>query len=243
MDWDNNQENHQDSHQNQRECRNGINGTNVNVNGNGGTNMLYVKVMTDEQLETLRKQIAVYAAICEQLVEMHKTLSAQQDLAGGRLGNLYCDPLMASGGHKITARQRWTPTPVQLQILERIFDQGNGTPSKQKIKEITSELSQHGQISETNVYNWFQNRRARSKRKQSAILPNSGESEVETEIESFKEKKTKPEDSQPDEDATPVSDHMYLHSPDIGIDQLVGKMESPGNCIPYWQLEQYDLFG
>uniref|UniRef100_A0A6N2M0V9 Uncharacterized protein n=1 Tax=Salix viminalis TaxID=40686 RepID=A0A6N2M0V9_SALVM len=33
------------------------------------------------QLETLRKQIAVHAAICEQLVEMHKTLSAQQDLA------------------------------------------------------------------------------------------------------------------------------------------------------------------
>lgn len=79
---------------------------------------------------------------------------------------MYCDPLGAPGGHKITARQRWTPTPMQLQILERIFDQGNGTPSKQKIKEITIELSQHGQISETNVYNWFQNRRARSKRKQ-----------------------------------------------------------------------------
>ncbi|KAI4331356.1 hypothetical protein MLD38_029548 [Melastoma candidum] len=42
----------------------------------------YVKVMTDEQLETLRKQIAVYASICEQLVEMHKNLTAQQDLAG-----------------------------------------------------------------------------------------------------------------------------------------------------------------
>lgn len=41
-----------------------------------------MKVMTDEQLETLRKQIAVYATICEQLVEMHKSLSAQQDLAG-----------------------------------------------------------------------------------------------------------------------------------------------------------------
>lgn len=50
-----------------------------NVNGNG---VLYVKVMTDEQLETLRKQIAVYATICEQLVEMHKNLTAQQDLAG-----------------------------------------------------------------------------------------------------------------------------------------------------------------
>ncbi|KAK8517693.1 hypothetical protein V6N12_016534 [Hibiscus sabdariffa] len=67
---------------------------------------------------------------------------------------------MASAGRRITTRQRWTPTPVQLQILDRIFDQETGTPSKQKIKDhITSELSQHGRISETNVYNWFQNRR------------------------------------------------------------------------------------
>ncbi|PPR89206.1 hypothetical protein GOBAR_AA31477 [Gossypium barbadense] len=154
MEWDQQQENQS---QNQRE-------DSVNLNVNNG--VMYVKVMTDEQLETLRKQIAVYASICEQLVEMHKNLTAQQDLTGGRLGNLYCDPLMTSGGHKISARQRWTPTAVQLQILERIFDEGTGTPSKQKIKEITSELSQHGPISETNVYNWFQNRRARSKRKQ-----------------------------------------------------------------------------
>ncbi|KAJ4806201.1 WUSCHEL-related homeobox 8 [Rhynchospora pubera] len=133
----------------------------------GDNNVPYMKVMTDEQMEVLRKQISIYATICEQLVEMHKSVAAQQDsLAGMRLGNLYCDPLVTPGGHKITARQRWTPTPMQLQILERIFDQGNGTPSKQKIKEITHELSQHGQISETNVYNWFQNRRARSKRKQ-----------------------------------------------------------------------------
>ncbi|KAE8695100.1 WUSCHEL related homeobox 13 isoform 2 [Hibiscus syriacus] len=48
----------------------------------------------------------------------------------GRPGNIYCDPLMASAGHKITARQRRTPTAVQFQILERIFDQGTGTPSK-----------------------------------------------------------------------------------------------------------------
>jgi hypothetical protein len=49
---------------------------------NGNVDAMYVKVMTDEQLETLRKQIAIYATICEQLVQMHKTLSAQQDLAG-----------------------------------------------------------------------------------------------------------------------------------------------------------------
>ncbi|KAG6783577.1 hypothetical protein POTOM_009233 [Populus tomentosa] len=47
---------------------------------NGGG--LGVKVMTDEQMEMLRKQISVYATICEQLVEMHKAVSAQQDFAG-----------------------------------------------------------------------------------------------------------------------------------------------------------------
>ncbi|KAE8731913.1 WUSCHEL-related homeobox 13 [Hibiscus syriacus] len=178
IEWD--QQQQQDSQpQNQRE-----------ENGNG---VIYVNAMTDEQLETLLKQIAVYASICEQLVEMHKNLTAHQNLTGGRLGNLYCDPLMTAGGHKISARQRWTPTALQLQILERIFHEGTGTPSKQKIKEISSELSQNGQISETNVYNWFQNRRARSKRKQVVAVSsnnNAAESEVETKVES---PKTKPE--------------------------------------------------
>ncbi|KAL6543497.1 hypothetical protein OROHE_010119 [Orobanche hederae] len=163
----------------------------------GGGGGIFVKVMTDEQMEVLRKQIAVYATICEQLVELHKSLTSQNDLTGMRLGNLYCDPLITSGAHKISGRQRWTPTPMQLQILERIFDQGIGTPSKQKIKEITTELSQHGQISETNVYNWFQNRRARSKRKQHTTSANNAESEVETEVESPNEKKTKPDECQP----------------------------------------------
>lgn len=100
---------------------------------------------------------------------------------------------MTPAGHKISSRQRWTPTCMQLQILESIFDQGNGTPSKHKIKDITAELSQHGQISETNVYNWFQNRRARSKRKQQNRLSNNNpaEAEAEAEGESAKDKKTK----------------------------------------------------
>ncbi|KAL8229291.1 hypothetical protein R6Q57_014191 [Mikania cordata] len=131
-------------------------------NNNGG---MFVKVMTDDKMEVLRKQIAIYATICEQLVDLHKSLTSHHDLAGVRLGNIYNDPLVTSGGLKFSGRPRWTPTPVQLQILEGLFDQ-DGTPSKQKIKEITSELSQHGQIYERNVCNWFQNRRARSKRKQ-----------------------------------------------------------------------------
>lgn len=80
MEWDNQQQpnNHHSSN---------LQGIDVNggsgaaaVGGGGGG--MYVKVMTDEQLETLRKQIAIYATICERLVEMHKTLTAQQDLAG-----------------------------------------------------------------------------------------------------------------------------------------------------------------
>ncbi|KAF8405553.1 hypothetical protein HHK36_010460 [Tetracentron sinense] len=176
--------------------------------------------MTDEQLELLRRQISAYAAICDKLVEMHKAITAQQDLAavavpGMRLGNLYCDSLMTSAGHKITARQRWTPTPVQLQVLERIFEQGNGTPSKQKIKEITSDLMQHGQISETNVYNWFQNRRARSKRKQLGAVPNSAESEVETDIESPEEMKAKPENIHSHDDPAARAEELCFQSPEI----------------------------
>ncbi|XP_010266207.1 PREDICTED: WUSCHEL-related homeobox 8 isoform X2 [Nelumbo nucifera] len=226
--------------------------------------VMYVKVMTDEQMELLRKQISIYATICEQLVEMHKAITAQQDLAGMRLGNLYCDPLMASSGHKITARQRWTPTPIQLQILERIFDQGNGTPSKQKIKEITSELTQHGQISETNVYNWFQNRRARSKRKQQVSIPNNAESEVETEVESPKEKKTKPENIHFHENQAQKAEDLCFQSAEIsselhsldphptkmeatfpldGIDHLIRKMEVPGSYNPYRQGEGYNMIG
>ncbi|KAB2015600.1 hypothetical protein ES319_D08G036800v1 [Gossypium barbadense] len=148
------------------------------------------KVMTDEQVEELRKQIVAYSAISEQLAELHKSMSTHHNFTGIRVGNLYCDPISASVGHKITARQRWTPTALQLQILENIYEQGTGTPSKQKIKEIASELAQHGQISETNVYNWFQNRRARSKRKlQSSTDSVNAETDMST-----KEKRTKPVD-------------------------------------------------
>ncbi|GLT26911.1 hypothetical protein SLA2020_019490 [Shorea laevis] len=246
MEWENQE------HQENQSRRDG--GVDVNVNNGGG--VMYVKVMTDEQLETLRKQIAVYASICEQLVEMHKNLTAQQDLAGGRLGNFYCDPLLTSAGHKITARQRWTPTPVQLQILERIFDQGTGTPSKQKIKEITSELCQHGQISETNVYNWFQNRRARSKRKQLVASSNNAESEVETEVESPNEKKTvpKPENLHLQQNSAPRAEDLCFQSPEIPSDlhflgvlsnprdgHLNGKMGMPGGYNLYDQAEDYGM--
>ncbi|KAE9586671.1 putative transcription factor homeobox-WOX family [Lupinus albus] len=218
--------------------------SNNNNNGIGGSNNLYMKVMSDEQMEELRQQISVYGTICDQLVQMHNSITSQQDLVGLRLGSLYCDPMMGCSGHKISARQRWTPTPLQLQLLERIFDEGNGTPTKQKIKDITNELGQHGPISETNVYNWFQNRRARSKRKQLAPTSinninnnnNNAEPEAETELDSPKQKKTTPQSFQLQpydyDNSSPHS--LYIHSPDIGFDQLMSKIEVSGCYSSYF---------
>ncbi|KAJ7555281.1 hypothetical protein O6H91_05G029900 [Diphasiastrum complanatum] len=147
------------------------------------------QVMTDVQMELLRRQISVYSTICHQLLEMHKaSLSQQTAFAGYALGqHVPYDQVLCL--QKSTSRQRWTPSPSQLHVLEKLFDQGHGTPSKQRIKEIASELSQHGQISETNVYNWFQNRKARAKRKQQQVLHIDGASEAETETESLQDKK------------------------------------------------------
>ncbi|KAH0887169.1 hypothetical protein HID58_063265, partial [Brassica napus] len=127
------------------------------------------RVMTEEQMEILSKQIAIYAAICRQLVSLHESFSSKLPLSSGvdPTGGGYFDSMGASPStYKISHRHRWTPTSMQLQILESIYEEGSGTPKPQRIEEITLELSQHGQVMDKNVYNWFQNRRARSKRKQ-----------------------------------------------------------------------------
>ncbi|KAI9201034.1 hypothetical protein LWI28_017020 [Acer negundo] len=214
---------------------------------NGAVEGLYAKVMTDEQMELLRKQIAVYAMICEQLVDMHKSFSAQYDIAGMRLGNPYLDPFMSSGGQKFTTRQRWTPTPVQLQILERVYDECSGNPGKQKILDMTTELAHHGQISETNVYNWFQNRRARIKRKQSGVPSNTTESEAKKHVMS--KKYTTPESIQSFENPTAriTENNIYFQSPNIGMEQIIGKMDVAGMVysppLPHWQMDRYDMLG
>ncbi|KAK1301859.1 WUSCHEL-related homeobox 8 [Acorus calamus] len=101
----------------------------INVNngdGEGGVNGgLVYPVMTEEQIQILRHQIVAYTIISEQLVQMYKSSIAQQHFFGMEIGNPSCDPSMALGASKISSRrQRWAPTPVQLQILENFGMRG-----------------------------------------------------------------------------------------------------------------------
>lgn len=47
-------------------------------------------VMTVEQMEILRKQIAIYAVICGQLVSLHESLSSKFPLSSGTTWK-HCD--------------------------------------------------------------------------------------------------------------------------------------------------------
>uniref|UniRef100_M8CAP8 Uncharacterized protein n=1 Tax=Aegilops tauschii TaxID=37682 RepID=M8CAP8_AEGTA len=47
--------------------------------GDAGEVLGYVKVMTNDPMEALQKQISIYATICEQLVEMHRAFTEHQD--------------------------------------------------------------------------------------------------------------------------------------------------------------------
>jgi hypothetical protein len=72
--------------------------------------------------------------------------------------------LMSRGG-----KHRWAPAEAQKAALDRVYNElGGATPSKARIKELVAELSRHGPVTESNIYNWFQNKKARSKRKSAA---------------------------------------------------------------------------
>ncbi|XP_008809129.1 WUSCHEL-related homeobox 8-like [Phoenix dactylifera] len=150
-----------------------------------------VKVMTDEQEEALRRQISASRAIRESLLESYRRIASEYlSQHGTRIGNPSTDPLKSTEGCKRSNRkQRWSATPTQTLILDKIYHSGKVSPNKEEIKWITSELSQHGEITVSNVYNWFQNRKTREKRKRVDELVHKIKSEVEPGAESSNGKK------------------------------------------------------
>ncbi|KAK7251996.1 hypothetical protein RIF29_35654 [Crotalaria pallida] len=60
---------------------------------------------------------------------------------------------------------RWSPTPVQLLVLEELYRQGTKTPTSEQIQQIASQLRQFGKIEGKNVFYWFQNHKARERQK------------------------------------------------------------------------------
>jgi len=153
--------------------------------------------MTERQLYAFRQQIAAYAHICQQLLQITTVNATQQtdrqravrrDVPGTEEMRTTPTPTGAGtewgrnagtnairiegGGHrggrgedKSQRGPRWSGTPKHYEILENLFLAGEQPPVRERLREVTEMLSQHGYIQESNVYNWFQNRRSREKKK------------------------------------------------------------------------------
>ncbi|XP_047156006.1 WUSCHEL-related homeobox 6-like [Vigna umbellata] len=83
-----------------------------------------------------------------------------------RVGNAAEEGTNNTGSHVQSQQStRWSPTPVQLLVLEELYRQGTKTPSAEQIQQIASQLRQFGKIEGKNVFYWFQNHKARERQK------------------------------------------------------------------------------
>ncbi|EXB53960.1 WUSCHEL-related homeobox 1 [Morus notabilis] len=74
---------------------------------------------------------------------------------------------------------RWSPTPEQLMALQELYRRGTRTPTAQQIQEITAKLRRFGKIEGKNVFYWFQNHKARDKKKQRLKVDQSRRLKIE----------------------------------------------------------------
>ena len=145
--------------------------------------------MTERQLYAFRQQIAAYAHICQQLlqvtsVQAHQQTAHQKKQSASAIAQR--PQVLSSAAHKTPGEHgssgggrgadknargvRWTGTPKHYEILEQMFQNGQAPPVREELTRITAELAKHGTIAESNVYNWFQNRRSREKKLQAQAL-------------------------------------------------------------------------
>uniref|UniRef100_A0ACD5VJI2 Uncharacterized protein n=1 Tax=Avena sativa TaxID=4498 RepID=A0ACD5VJI2_AVESA len=68
-------------------------------------------------------------------------------------------------GRSTETKPRWNPRPEQIRILEALFNSGMMNPPRDEIPRIRMRLQEYGQVGDSNVFYWFQNRKSRSKNK------------------------------------------------------------------------------
>ena len=147
--------------------------------------------MTEQQKYALRQQIASYAHICQQLLQLTHE-AALRDLQMSARGEYDRHATHASsayprekqpkkekphkerktpasifsntGVYSVPGKVRWQRTTAQLERLEQLFAIDTTTPRGEKLKQVTEELSALGPIQECNVFNWFQNKKSRLKK-------------------------------------------------------------------------------
>ena len=64
-----------------------------------------------------------------------------------------------------TRNSRWNPTAAHLIALEEKYRCGIRTPTTDQIQQITSQLRRFGKIEGKNVFYWFQNQKARERKR------------------------------------------------------------------------------
>ena len=168
--------------------------------------------MTEQQKYALRQQIASYAHICQQLLQLTHE-AALRDLQMSARGEYDRHATHASsayprekqpkkekphkerktpasifsntGVYSVPGKVRWQRTTAQLERLEQLFANDTTTPRGEKLKQVTEELSALGPIQECNVYNWFQNKKARLKKREQDAARERMEEEMRAKADQY----------------------------------------------------------
>ena len=168
--------------------------------------------MTEQQKYALRQQIASYAHICQQLLQLTHE-AALRDLQMSARGEYDRHATHASsayprekqpkkekphkerktpasifsntGVYSVPGKVRWQRTTAQLERLEQLFANDTTTPRGEKLKQVTEELSALGPIQECNVYNWFQNKKARLKKREQDAARERMEEEMKAKADQY----------------------------------------------------------
>ena len=90
-----------------------------------------------------------------------------------------------TGVYSDPGKVRWQPTTAQLERLEQLFAIDTTTPQRENLKQVTEELSALGPIQECNVYNWFQNKKARLKKREQDAARERMEEEMKAKADQY----------------------------------------------------------